>query len=89
MSGRELLLWQAGFVLAGMAVLALLKRHTRRTGLDRYVRKRAKASRFIPIGPAPRRAPAPEGAPVAHEPGLEARVDEAPAPRREDEAPSG
>jgi hypothetical protein len=82
-SGRELLLWQAGFVLAGMAVLALLKRHTRRTGLDRYVRKRAKASRFIPIGPAPGRVPAP-GAAVGPD-----EVDEAAGPRREDDAPAG
>lgn len=85
MSGRELLLWQAGFVLAGMAVLALLKRHTRRTGLDRYVRKRAKASRFIPIGPAPSRTPAPEGAADPVDSGPE---DEA-EPRREGRAPSG
>lgn len=57
MDGRDFLLAQAIVVLGGMAVLALLKRRTRKSGLDQYVRRHSPRSRWRPIGrdPGPRR----------------------------------
>ena len=59
MSGDDLLLLQAGAVLVLMAVLALLKRRVRRTGLNRYVAYWSKPrSRLVPVA----RAEAPQAA---------------------------
>lgn len=59
MDKSDLLLWQAGVVLALMIALGLLKHRTRRTKLHGYTKRMARR-RYVP---PPRERPTPEGPP--------------------------